>query len=218
MQKQTTRKNISTSARRFRLRPIWFLSLLAFLFVLCGVLLTFVHRSQASTGISPQTHSAIGTKVPQQSQNVTPIASQENTHKKMVIQQPTIMPVRTKVAATPTLVTSTLQHTQLGVFPLSAGGPLPVPESILHPTNIVRVILGSTLVSVYAGSMTRNPQAGILCVLRENLMTGEVHLQVYQGPQLGGALTVLSVQQNVFKIANTKMQGSFDLTTNTFQW
>ncbi len=211
MQKQTT-----------PIRPIWFLALIAILFVLCGVLLTFTLRPQTSSGVSsitPQTRSTIiTTKEPQQSSIVTPIASKESTNKKMAILQPTITPVPTIVAATPTLVAATPQQTQYGVFPLSSGGPLPVPESILHPTNIARVMLGSTLVSVYAGSMTSNPQAGILCVLREDLTTGQLHLQVYQGPQTGGALTILSIQKSVLKVANTKMQGSFNLNTNTFQW
>lgn len=210
------------------IRPIWFLSFAAFLFVLCGVLLTFALHSQASSGtsnVSPQAQNTTVTKVPQQLSVVTPVASQESTNKSMGPQQPTITPVHTTVAAiptpvvaTPTLIASTPQQTQYGVFPLSSGGPLPVPESILHPTNIARVMLGSILVSIYAGSMTSNPQAGILCILREDLTTGQLHLQVYQGPQTGGALTILSIQKSVLKVANTKMQGSFDLTTNTFQW
>ena len=199
------------------IRPIWFLLLITFLFVLCGVLLTFTLRSQAFTGVSPQVQRTI-TKVPQQLSVVTPVASQESTKKNMGPQQPTVTPVHTIVAATPTLVAATPQQTQYGVFALSSGGPLPVPESILHPTNIARVMLGSTLVSVYAGSMSSNPQEGILCVLREDLTTGQMHLQVYQGSQTGGALTILSIQKSVLKVANTKMQGSFDLNTNTFQW
>ncbi len=228
MQKQTTPKKLSTSTRRSHLRPIGVLSLIAFLFVLCGVFLTFAFRSPASSGVSsvpPRVQSTTVTKVPQHSSIITPVASKATTNKKMVILQPTITPVHTIVAATPTSVTatptligSTPQRTQLGVFPLSSGGPLPVPESILHPTNIARVMLGSALVSIYAGSMSSNPQEGILCVLREDLTTGQLHLQVYQGPQTGGALTILSVQKSVLKVTNTKMQGSFDLNTNTFQW
>jgi len=214
MQKQTTRKHLSTHARRFRFRPLPFLLLIALLFVLCSVFLTFVLHSKASTS----TPIRITTKASQQPILITPVTSQENTNKQMGPQQPTITPVDTALAATPTLVASTPQHTRLGVFALSAGGPLPVPESVLHPTNIARAMLGSTLVSVYAGSMTRNPQAGILCVLREDIMTGELHLQVYQGPQKGGALTILSAQKSVLKVTNTKMQGSFDLNTNMFQW
>ena len=227
MQKHTIRKN--TPHRRIRLRPIWLLLLIAFLFVLCGVFLTFAHRLQASTNvasISPQTRSTIVTKVTQPPLAVvTPIGSPVNSNKKGDILHPTATPVKTTVdatvtpnASTLTLIASTPQHTQLGVFALSSGGPLPVPESVLHPTNIARVMLGSTLVSVYAGSMSSSPQEGILCVLREDLTTGTLHLQVYQGPSTGGALTILSVQKSVLKIANTKMQGSFDLNTNTFQW
>ena len=220
MQKQTTPKKRSTSTPRFRIRPIWFLSLIAILFVLCGVLLTFAHHSQASTNIvseSPQTPITIATKVPQQPLLKTPTADQTSV-KTLGPQQPTLAPVQPILTTTPTLIASTPQQTQFGVFALSSGGPLPVPESVLRPTNIARVMLGSTLVSVYAGATTRNPQAGILCVLREDLTTGELHLQVYQGPQTGGALTILSVQKSVLKVKNTIMQGSFDLNTNTFQW
>ncbi len=229
MQKHTARKNTSTSARRIRFRPIWLLLVIAVLFILCGVFLTFAHRSQASTNlssVSPQTRSTTVTKVTQTpSTIVTPTASPESTNKQAGLLHPTATPTQTIVAATPTsvastptLVASTPQHTQYGVFPLSSGGPLPVPESVLRPTNIARVMLGSTLVSVYAGSMSSNPQEGILCVLREDITTGALHLQVYQGPSTGGALTILSVQKSVLKIANAKMQGSFDLNTNTFQW
>ena len=222
MHKHTYKKNLSTSTtRRARPRSIWLLSLVALLLIVCGALLIFAYHSQASTNtISVPTLTPIATasKMPQKSSVVTPVATQVKPSKKTGTQQLTVTPRRTTVVATPTPITSTPQHTQLGVFPLSAGGPLPVPESVLHPTNIARVMLGSTLVSIYAGSMTRNPQTGILCVLQENLTTGELHLQMHQGPQTGGALTILSVQNNILKIANTKTQGSFDLTTNTFKW
>lgn len=208
-------------------RITWFLLSTALLFVLCGAFLIFAFRSQASTlaprsqvssNVSPQVPANTVTTVPQQTPQVTPVATQGNTDKKVGPLQPTITPVPTIVVATPTLIVSTPQHSQYGVFPLSAGGPLPVPESVLHPTNIARMMLGSTLVSVYAGSTARNPQAGILCVLREDLTTGELHLKVYEDPQAAGALTILSIQKNVLKIANTKAQGSFDLNTNTFYW
>ncbi len=212
-------KRQSNPSRR-RFRSIWFLISTAFLLVLCGAFLIFAFRSQAtsSVGISPQVPGVTVTAVPQQTPYVTPIATQGNTNKKIGPLQPTITPVPAIVVVTPTLIVATPQHSTYGVFPLSSGGPLPVPESVLHPTNIARLKLGSTLVSVYAGSMTRNPQAGILCVLREDTTTGELHLKMYEGPQSGGALTILTIQKNVLKIANTKTQGSFDLTTNTFQW
>ena len=221
MYKHTHKKNLSTSTKRVRPRSIWLLSLIVLLFVLCSVLLIFAYHSQTTTsvtGISTRTSIATATKMPQKSLAVTPVATQPKPNKTLGPQQPTVISVHTAVVATPTLATSTPQHTQLGVFPLSTGGPLPVPESVLHPTNIARAMIGSTLISIYAGSMTSNPQIGILCVLRENLTTGELHLQVYQGPQTGGALTILSVQNNILKIANTKMQGTFDLTTNIFKW
>ncbi len=120
--------------------------------------------------------------------------------------------------ATPTLLSSTPQTTQLGVFSLTEGGPLPVPETILHPTNIARLMLNSTLVSVYAGSMAQNPQAGILCVLQENLTTGQLNLQVYQDPRADGPLTILAIQNTKLKLTDTTSEGYFDLTTNQFQW
>jgi hypothetical protein len=104
------------------------------------------------------------------------------------------------------------------VFPLTAGGPLPVPESVLHPTNIARLQINTTLISVYAGSMAQNPQAGILCVLRENLTTGQLTLQIYQSPRADGPLTILAIQQTKLKISDSKSVGYFDLATNTFQW
>lgn len=124
----------------------------------------------------------------------------------------------TLATATPTLLPSTAQPTQLGVFSLSAGGPLPVPETVLRPTNIARLLLNSTLISVYAGSMAQNTQTGILCVLRENLTTGQLTLQVYQSPQVDGPLTILSIQHTKLKLTDTKGEGFFDLTTNQFHW
>lgn len=216
MRNNSKRKNNATLRRRLRLRPIWCLSLLSVVCILGGVLFTFVTQSRASTDsqtLSTQVRSIATQGVLQQNSNVAPIAPQEDSNKR---HQPT--PVHPTVVASTPPVTPTTQRTQFGVFPLSAGGPLPVPESVLRPTNIARVMLGSTLESVYAGSMTRNPQAGLLCVLREDMTTGELHLQLYQGPQTEGALTILAVQNNILKIANTKMQGTFNLTTNTFQW
>ena len=136
---------------------------------------------------------------------ITPTATQGNSNNQKMPLQPVRTPVATvatihttpTVSVTPTLIASTPQSTQYGVFPLSSGGPLPVPESVLRPTNIARVMLNSALISVYAGSMAKNAQAGILCVLREDITTGEMHIQVYQGPQTGGALTILAVQKNV---------------------
>ncbi len=225
MQKHHARKKHSISSRRFQFRAVWFIAVTTLLFVLCGIFLLITLHSEASTKVSPQTHTAISTVVPKQSPVITPVNNSGSSNKSLGPQQPTHIPGNTVSATptltaslTPTLIASTPQHTQFGVFPLSSGGPLPVPESVLRPTNIARGMLGSTLVSVYAGSMTKNPQAGILCVLRENLTTGEIHLQVYQGPQTEGALTILAVQKNILKIANAKTQGSFDLNTNTFHW
>jgi hypothetical protein len=104
------------------------------------------------------------------------------------------------------------------VFSLASGGPLPVPETILHPTNIARLMLNTMLISVYAGSMTQNTQVGILCVLRENLTTGQLTLQVYQAPHVAGPLTILAIQNTKLKLTDTKSEGYFDLTTNQFQW
>ncbi len=219
MNKHTLQKRQPTPSRRVQFRPTWLIAALL-LFVLCGVFLTFARRSETSTNTPAQTHTTPLTQELQQSSAITPIATQGKLNKQTLPLQPVHTPVATvpTVSATPTLIASTPQQTQFGVFPLSSGGPLPVPESVLKPTNIARVMLTSTLVSVYAGSMTRNPQAGILCVLRENLTTGDMHIQMYQGPQTGGALTILAVQKNVLIIRNAKMQGVFDLSTNTFHW
>lgn len=218
MRKPALMKKQPASTRRFQHRSLLLLLVPALLFVLCGVFLTFALGSTVSTAkVSPQTPTAIPTEKLQQTSGITPIASQGSSTKQMGPQQLTTTPARI-VSATPTLVPSTPQQTKLGVFPLSSGGPLPIPEGVLHPTNIARVMLHSTLFSVYAGSMTRNPQAGVLCVLQEDITTGALHLQMYQGPQVGGALTILAVQKNILKLTNAKMQGSFDLSTNTFRW
>lgn len=124
----------------------------------------------------------------------------------------------TPPSVTPTLLPSTLQPTRSGVFSLAAGGPLPVPESILRPTNIARLVLNTTLISVYAGSMAQNPQAGILCVLREGLASGQLTIQVYQAPHADGPLTILAIQNTRLKLSDTKSVGYFDLATNQFQW
>lgn len=79
-------------------------------------------------------------------------------------------------------------------------------------------MLNTTLISVYAGSMTQNPQAGILCVLRENMTTGQLTLQVYQDPHMDGPLTILAIQDTRLKLTATKSEGYFDLTSNQFQW
>ena len=205
MQKQILPKKHDTSSRRSHFRSLWLLAAALLLFVICGAYLTFTLRSEASTtSISVQaTH--VAQTMPLQPVR-TPVATVSTIHT-----TPT-------APVTPTLIASTPQSTQYGVFPLSSGGPLPVPESVLRPTNIARVMLNSTLISVYAGAMANNAQAGILCVLREDVTTGEMHIQVYQGPQTGGALTILAVQKNVLSIKNMSTQGTFDLNTNTFHW
>ncbi len=228
MQKQILPKKHDTPSRPSRFRPLWLLAAALLLFVICGAYLTFALRSEASTASTSvqTTHVALPTQKPEQSSVITPTATQGNSNKQKMPLQPVRTPVATvstihttpTVSVTPTLIASTPQSTQYGVFPLSSGGPLPVPESVLRPTNIARVMLNSALISVYAGSMAKNAQAGILCVLREDITTGEMHIQVYQGPQTGGALTILAVQKNVLSIKNMSMQGTFDLNTNTFHW
>ena len=107
MQKYTKRKRRST---RFQLRPIWLLSLIALLFVVCGLYLTFAPHSHASTNTAPistqaQDASVIGGG--QKTLDVTPAATQKNLNK---MQQPTATLVHTPVVTTSP--TSTPQYTQ----------------------------------------------------------------------------------------------------------
>ena len=105
-----------------------------------------------------------------------------------------------------------------GVFPLSAGGPIPVPANVLHPTNIARITVDNVLVSIYAGSMVRTPTIGVLAILRENLTTGEQSLHLYQTAQPVGALTILTAHGRVLTFSTPKANGTFNLGTNQFRF
>jgi len=120
--------------------------------------------------------------------------------------------------STPFSMSNVRQGTQptTGIFPLSTGGPIPVPANVLHPTNIARVILANELTSIYAGSMARTPTIGVLAVLQENLITGQQSLHLYQTSQPVGALTILNVQQHILTIASAQTKGTFDLSTDQF--
>src|ERR1700732_393780 len=85
-------------------------------------------------------------------------------------------------ATYPTSISSDTPVTRqiTGVFPLSAGGPIPVPANVLHPTNIARMVINNVLTSIYAGSMTRTPAIGAIAILQENLTTGQQSLHLYQ--------------------------------------
>lgn len=114
--------------------------------------------------------------------------------------------------------TMTINADQItGVFSLSAGGPIPVPANVLHPTNIARIDVDNELVSIYAGSMVRTPAIGVLAILRENLTTGEQSLHLYQTAQPVGALTILSAHNSVLTFSTPKANGTFDLGTNQFR-
>ena len=156
---------------------------------------------------------------------LVPTQVQRKSRDQKVQVKPTSPPVLslpatpTPTPTQPTLIPSTPQQTQYGVFPLSSGGPIPVPEGVLHPTNIARVMLKATLVSVYAGSMTHDPRIGILCVLREDMTTGQMQIKMYQATQEKGPLTILTVRQNLLTIKDsTNARGTFDLSTNQFRW
>ena len=217
MQKQYSTKKISTSSHRFQLRLTWVLTLAALVLFVFGAFLTFALSSQADT------NSSLSKSMFRQTGTSTPTADTTPSSGTTPVTTPTLSSNQTSssvstATATPSLIPSTPQPAQLGVFSLSSGGPLPVPETVLHPTNIARVMLNTTLISVYAGSMTQHPQVGILCVLREDLTTGQSSLQVYQAPHPEGPLTILAVQNTTLKLADPKTQGSFDLSTNQFQW
>jgi len=189
------------------------------LFILCAVLLAFSLTTQAKTSApvnkNASKQTSIATPTENTSQIATPVAKPTLSNNSQAT--PTASP-SSMVSATPTLASSTPQTVQTGVFPLSSGGPLPISESILHPTNIARTQLNGSLISIYAGSLAADPQQGVLCVLRENLTTGQFNIQVYQSPRRNGPLTILAIQNSTLKIADSKGQGTFDLNTNQFQW
>ena len=105
-----------------------------------------------------------------------------------------------------------------GIFPLSAGGPIPVPASVLHPTNIARVLVKNVLMSIYAGSMARTPAIGALAILQENITTGQQSLHLYQTSQPVGALTILAVQNDILILSTPKASGTFHLGTDQFHF
>jgi hypothetical protein len=188
----------------------------AFLLMICVILLTYSLMMQAKTraSTSPQSQqTSIATPTQDISQAATPLVTPTLSHTPQVT--PTL---GNGVSATPTLVPSTPQTVQTGVFPLSSGGPPPVSASILHPTNIARTLLNGTLVSIYAGSLAADPQQGVLCILRENLTTGQFNIQLYQSPRRGGPLTIVAIHNTTLNIADSQARGTFDLTTNQFQW
>src|SRR5438132_10057338 len=129
----------------------------------------------------------------------------------------TIRPVDTSGTAPPGMGSDRQgsQHTA-GVFPLSAGGPIPVPANVLQPTNIARVLVKNVLTSIYAGSMTREPATGALPILQENLMTGQQSLHPYQTSQPIGSLTILSVQNDILTFSFPKPKGTFNRQTDSF--
>lgn len=230
MYKHTTSQKKTALPRQTRFRLPLLLTLAALVLIILSIFITFTLRSQAAqtqNATSPvntnqQQAQIIGgattlpTQEPKQSSNSGVAAKPTSTPTHTIPVTPTTVPVTP--IATPTLIPSTPQQTQYGVFPLSSGGPIPVPETVLHPTNIARVMLDSTLVSVYAGSMTRNPQVGVLCVLREDLTTGQLNVKMYQAPQASGALTVLAIQKNMLTITDsTKAIRRFNLNTNQFR-
>ena len=225
MHKRTTNQKNAISTRRTRFRLPLLLTIAALVLVLLSIFVTLTFRSQtsraqhaiATVSVNQQAQTpeatAVPTQVPQQSSNSAASVKPTSTPTRGVPVTPTSVP------ATPTLITSTPQQTQYGVFPLSTGGPIPVPETVLHPTNIARVMLNSTLISIYAGSMTHNPAIGILCVLREDITTGQMHVTMYQAPQMRGALTILAINKNILTVTDsTKAIGTFDLNTNQFHW
>lgn len=217
MRNSSLPKKTSDSPTRSHIH--WILSSTLLLLAGIGVFLAFTANTQTNTHASSKSRLLQAT-VPSSAKANQPIGMVPGT---TPVGQPTGTPAPSNstpvsATATPTLLPSTSQPTRSGVFSLAAGGPLPVPESVLHPTNIARLVLNTTLVSVYAGSMAQNPQLGILCVLRESLTSGQLTLQIYQAPHADGPLTILAIQNTKLKLTDTKSEGYFDLATNQFQW
>jgi hypothetical protein len=106
---------------------------------------------------------------------------------------------------------------QAGVYAL-AGQPLPVPATVLHPTNMARTRNGDVVTAIYAGSLTTQPQVGALFVLQDDFARGQQTKHLYQTPQPVGALTILAVNGSVLSLTSPSGAGTFDLSTGTFQF
>ena len=105
-----------------------------------------------------------------------------------------------------------------GVFPLSAGGPIPISATVLHPTTIAHVVIKNVFTSIYAGYLTKTPAIGALAILQENLVTGQQSLHLYQTAQPVGALTILTVQNGMLTLSTPKASGTFNLSTDQFHF
>ena len=220
MQKHYSRRRHRSSSRRFRRYAIAMFIFAALLFIVCSVLLMYsvTTRAGASAANGPSRQIHVATPTGDTSVATTPVAKPTMSNKLQQATPTQAASSSSTVSATPTLASSSPQTVQTGVFPLSAGGPIPVSESILHPTNIARTTLNGSLVSVYAGSLAADPQQGVLCVLRENLTTGQFNIQAYQSPRRDGALTIVAIQNSTLTITDSQGQGTFDLATNQFRW
>lgn len=116
-------------------------------------------------------------------------------------------------------VTPSTPQVRTGVFSLSSAGPIPVPANVLKPVNGARTVLNNEIYSLYAGSMTRQPQIGALVVLRENILNGQETLHIYQSPRHQGALTIVGVQQHIVSFTTAAgTRGRFDLLSDQFQF
>lgn len=114
-------------------------------------------------------------------------------------------------------VTNSSQPTT-GVFPLSAGGPIPVPANVLRPTNIARLVRKNEITTIYAGSLVQAPTTGVLAILEENLTTGQQSLHMYQTAKPVHALTILSIHQDMLAFSSPTAKGMFNLDSHQFQF
>jgi len=125
------------------------------------------------------------------------------------------MPTR---IGSPDTQTPATPQVRTGVFTLDDAGPIPVPANVLKPVNIARTILNDEIYSIYAGSLARQPEVGVLAVLQENTLSGKQNMHIYQSPRHLGALTIQSLQQNVVIFTSADgSQGRFDLFADQFQ-
>ncbi len=205
---------------KYRARKRWprVLTLVTFMLILCGVFFTYAFTSHSAVvsvlnkGVTRQASFSAPTTGPKQVTVSTPEPKPTPLNNQQGAQGQIGKPVSEGAVAMPT------QPSQTGVFALSAGGPLPISEGILHPTNIARVLLNGVLTSVYAGSLTQNPQVGVLCVLQEDLTSGQIEMHLYQSSRSAGPLTIVAVQNTTLSIADAQTQGTFNLSTDQFHW
>lgn len=96
------------------------------------------------------------------------------------------------------------------------GAPVPISAARAKITNLWMGQFGQNYVSVYAGSVTTDPQQGALWVATINPQTGESTQQEFDTPQKLGALNITSVTGPTVAFTYPGGKASFDLQNKHF--